>query len=89
MLLLYDLFALYLKMILSVRLSAINSQGCIRKSEEKKELLGTAKSRQWPSDFVVMFAFYQLNCKNKVLIHPSSPLHYDITIRINLKVTLA
>lgn len=60
----YDLFALYLKMILSVRLSAINSQGCIRKSEEKKELLGTAKSRQWPSDFVVMFAFYQLNCKN-------------------------
>lgn len=36
-----------------------------------------------------MFAFYQLNCKNKVLIHPSSPLHYDIAIRINLKVTLA
>lgn len=36
----------------------------LRKSEEKKELLGTAKSRQWPSDFVVMFAFYQLNCKN-------------------------
>lgn len=89
MLLLYDLFALYLKMILSVRLSAINSEGCIRKSEEKKELLGTAKSRQWPSDFFVMFAFYQLNCKNKVLIHPSSPLHYDIAIRINLKVILA
>lgn len=35
-----------------------------KEKRRRKELLGTAKSRQWPSDFVVMFAFYQLNCKN-------------------------
>lgn len=39
------IFALYLKMILSARVSAINFQGCIRKSEEKMNCKGHANQR--------------------------------------------
>lgn len=39
------IFALYLKMILSARVSEINFQGCIRKSEENMNCKGHANQR--------------------------------------------